>query len=91
MSKFFTYKGLPLVRNKGTMYFGNMSDENVIMLQLSNTTPVADIKVAQKVKIFLMKTDESLPADQRIIKSTEKTSLYEALDIAVAWLKIKSA
>lgn len=88
-TKFFTYKGYPLVRNKGTIYFGNMSDEYVIMMQLSNTEAVGDIKVAKKVKIFRMKTDESLPADKRVDKTAEKTSLYEALDIAAAWLKIK--
>ena len=34
-SEFFTYKGLPLVRKGKEIYYGNMSDEYVVMIQLS--------------------------------------------------------
>ncbi len=84
---FFKYKGFPLVRNDNTIYYGNMSDEQVVMIQIIATEKVGDLDVATKVRIFRMLTDESLPANERIVKTTEKSSLYEALDIASAWLE----
>lgn len=90
-TKFFTYKGYPLVRCKNQIYFGNMSDDYVVMMQIMGSQQVGNIKVANRIKLFKLNTDESLPADKKIDKTAEKTSLYEALDIAAAWLKIKIA
>ena len=33
-NEFFSYKGFPLVRNKDTIYYGNMYDKYVIMMQI---------------------------------------------------------
>ena len=33
-SRFFTYKGYPLVRHDNVIYYGNMSDDYVVMLQI---------------------------------------------------------
>ena len=37
-SEFFTYKGRPLVRNKDTLYYGDMSDNYVIMMQITESS-----------------------------------------------------
>ena len=99
---FFTYKGYPLVRkgdeiyygnmydtlvrNKDEIYYGNMSDQFVVWMQITEKTKVGDMDVASKVKIYKMATDEKLSPVEAIIKQSEKSSLYEALDIAYAWL-----
>lgn len=83
---FFTYKGYPLVRHEDVIYYGNMSDDYVIMLQILKKTRVRDIDVASKIKIYKMSTDLTLPPNEAIKKSSEKESLYEALDLANAWL-----
>ena len=83
---FFTYKGFPLVRNKDTIYYGNMSDEYVVMIQVLESKKVGDIYVASKVKVYQMSTDESKNPIERISKTSEKNGLYEALDIAYIWL-----
>ena len=85
-NEFFSYKGFPLVRNKDTIYYGNMYDKYVIMMQIQETTKVGNLDVASKIKIYKMATDEKLNPVQAIVKSTEKSGLYEALDIAHAWL-----
>lgn len=91
-SGFFTYRGLPLVRKDNEIYFGNMSDEYVVRIQIVETKQVGDLKVATKVKLYKTATDLTLPFDKIIVKNAEKSSLYEALDIACAWLGIfKSA
>lgn len=84
--KFFTYKGYPLVRNGDQLYYGNMYDNYVVMLQILEKTKVGDLDVASRVKIYKMATDEKLSPIEAIVKQSERPSLYSALDIAYAWL-----
>jgi hypothetical protein len=83
---FFRYKGFPLVRKDDLIYFGNMSDPCVVMLQIQEKEKQGSIDVATKIKLTEMKTDEGLRPDQAVIRSLERNSLYEALDIAYVWL-----
>jgi hypothetical protein len=85
-SDFFTYKGYPLVRNKDTIYYGNMSDKYVVMMQILEKTRIGSLDVASRIKIYQMATDEKLNPVEAIVKQSEKNSLYEALDIAYVWL-----
>ena len=85
-SDFFTYKGYPLVRKGDQIYYGNMYDDYVIMMQIIEKTKVGDLDVASKVKIYKMATDEKLNPVEAIVKQSEKSSLYEAFDIAYVWL-----
>ena len=83
---FFTYKEFPLVRHEDVIYYGNMSDDYVVMLKILNKKKVHDIDVASKIKVYQMSTDLTLPPNQAVTKTSEKESLYEALDLANAWL-----
>ena len=85
-SKFLTYKGKPLVRNGNTLYYGDASENYVIMMQILATKPVGDVEVASKVSIQLLNTDPNVSVRERIVKSSEKKGLYAALDIAEVWL-----
>ena len=87
MSNFFTYKGYPLVRKDDCIYYGNMSDEYVVMLEVKEKQKVKDMDVASKVKIYQMSTDFTLPPTIGITQTAERESLYEALDLANAWLQ----
>ena len=83
---FFTYKGFPLVRKDNIIYFGNMSDDYVVMLQIQETKKINNLDIATKVKIYQMSTDDSLNAGEAVIRTSERNSLYKALDLANAWL-----
>ena len=85
-SDFFTYKGYPLVRKGDEIYYGNMYDSYVIMMQIIEKTKVGNLDVASKVRLYKMATDEKLNPVEAIVKQSEKSSLYEALDIAYIWL-----
>ena len=63
-----------------------MNDEYVIWMQITEKTKIGDLDVASRVKIYKMATDEKLSPMEAIKKQSEKNSLYEALDIAYAWL-----
>lgn len=90
-AQFFTYRGLPLVRKGNELYYGNMSDDYVIRMQIEQTKEENGMEVASKVRVIKMATAKDLPFDKIFVKNAEKSSLYEALDIAAAWLgKFKS-
>ncbi|MBQ7070513.1 MAG: hypothetical protein IJM87_04415 [Ruminococcus sp.] len=83
---FFTYKGLPLVRHGNQLFYGHMYDEFVVQIDIVSTEKKGEIDVANKVIIRKIATDITLPPAKQIVKKAEKSSLYEALDIASAWV-----
>lgn len=85
-STFPTYKGRPLVRCGDTLYYGNMTDKYVIKMDIKSKKKVKDLDVADKVTVQLMLTDSSIRNRKQIVKQSEKSGLYLALDIADAWL-----
>lgn len=85
--EFLTYKGKPLVRSGNTIYYGDMSEKYVIMIQIMSTKKEGDLEMADKVLIQLLDTDSDLRPRERIIKKSEKSSLYDAMDIGAVWLE----
>ena len=84
---FLTYKGKPLVRNGDTIYYGNMSDDYVIMLRITSKKDFEGYDVASKVTVQLLSTDPDASAKERVIKTSEKKGLFAAMDIAEIWLE----
>ena len=81
-----TYKGHPLRRKDNLIYYGSMADKYIIMLQVMDTTKVDDLDVATRVAVQLQLTDPDLKSRDRVVKKTEKDSLYAAMDVAAVWL-----
>lgn len=81
------YKGRPLVRSGKTMYYGDMSEKYVAMLQVLSETPFNDTMLPNRIAVQIWSTDEELRLRDRIIKKTEKSTLYDALAIASIWLE----
>ena len=85
-TKFLMYKGFPLVRNGNTIYYGNMSDEKVTCLNIMSTHKDGDLEVADKIMVALMRTAKDIDPLQAVLKTSNRTSLYDALDVANIWL-----
>ena len=85
-SEFLMYKGKPFVRCGNTLYYGNMNDPFVIMLQIQDKEALDDIEIASKVTVQLISTDPDVRPRDRIVKRSEKAGLYEAMDIGSIWL-----
>ena len=81
------YKGYPLRRKDNLIYFGSMTDKYIIMLQVMDTKKIKDLDVATKVSVQLQLTDPDAKSRDRVVKKTEKDSLYAAMDVAVVWLE----
>ena len=85
-TKELVYKGHPLRRKDNIIYFGSMADKYIIMLQILETKKVEDLDVATKVSVQLQSTDPNVKGRDRVVKRSEKSSLYAAMDVAAVWL-----
>lgn len=81
------YKGHPLRRVDNLIYYGTMAEKYIIMMQVLDTKKEQDLDVATKVSIQLQLTDPDLKSRDRVVKKSEKDSLYAAMDIAAIWLE----
>ena len=60
-----------------------------LLIQYEIQNDLSHLDVANKVRVLKMATDLTLPPDEQIVKNVVKAcSLYEALDLACAWLKV---
>ena len=64
-----------------------MAEKYIIMMQILDTKKEQDLDVATKVSIQLQLTDPDLKSRDRVVKKSEKDSLYAAMDIAAIWLE----
>ena len=85
-NKGLTYKGHPLMRKDNLIYYGSMADSHIVMLQILETKKQGDIDIATRVSVQLQLTDANLKSRDRVVKKSEKDSLYAAMDIAAIWL-----
>ncbi len=87
MGKTLMYKGRPLMRKDNIIYYGSMQDPYIIFIQISETKKVGDLDVASKVFVQLQRTDPNVRSRDRIVKSSEKNGLYQAMDVGAIWLE----
>ena len=80
------YKGHPLMRKENIIYYGSMSDSHIIMMQILESGEVKGMPVAKRVSVQLQQTAPNIRVRDRIVKKTEKDSLWAAMDIASIWL-----
>ncbi len=83
---FTMYKGYPLVRCKNDIYYGDPKDPYVVFITILATDGSPD-EIPTKVSVELLSTDENVSIFERSQKKSEKTSLFDALDIGQIWLQ----
>ena len=57
------------------------------MMQVLDTKKEQDLNLASKVSVQLQLTDPGLKSRDRVVKKSEKDSLYAAIDVAAIWLE----
>ncbi len=85
--KFFEYKGKPLVRCGNVLYYGNMSDKYVVKIETKKTKKLNDLEIATSTSVEMIDTSLDNLDAQKIVKISNKSGLYESLDIASIWLE----
>ncbi len=86
-SEGLVYRGHPLRRIDNLIYYGTMAEKYIVMMQIQDTKKVQDLSIASKVSVQLQLTDPTLKSRDRIVKKSEKDSLYAAMDVAHIWLE----
>ena len=80
------YKSHPLRRVDNLIYYGTMAEKYIIMMQVLESKKEQDLNVATRVSVQLQLTDPTIKSRDRIVKKSEKDSLYAAMDIGAIWL-----
>ena len=81
------YKNRPLRRIGNMIYYGSMADKYIVMFQILETKKEQDMDVATRISVQLQLTDPEVKSRDRVVKKTEKDSLYAALDVGCIWLE----
>ena len=81
------YKNHPLRRVDNFIYYGSMADKYIVLLQILDTVKEKDMDVAKRVSVQLQLTDPDLKSRDRVVKKSEKDSLYAAMDVGCIWLE----
>lgn len=84
--EFLQYKGRPLVRSGKVLYYGNLYDDYVVMMQIVDTVKNGEDDFAGKIIVQLLNTDPNASPTELVIKKTDTRGLYNAIDIAAVWL-----
>ena len=77
------YKNHPLRRVDNFIYYGSMADKYIVL----DTAKEQDMDVAKRVSVQLQLTDPDLKSRDRVVKKSEKDSLYAAMDVGCIWLE----
>ncbi|MGI6576665.1 MAG: hypothetical protein ACOX1Q_01175 [Eubacteriales bacterium] len=85
-NKLLSYRGYPLLRQGNLIYYGNITDKYIIMIQVMETKKLKDLDLSSKVSVQLQYTDPDISSRNRVVKKSEKKGLYEAMDLASIWL-----
>ena len=85
LNEMLSYKGHPLMRNENIIYYGSMEDPYIIMMQILDSKQSGDLNFATRVSVQLQRT-ANVRLKEKIVKKTEKDSLWHAMDIASIWL-----
>ena len=81
------YKGHPLRRVDNLIYYGTMADPYIVMMQILESKKENGLDMATKVSLQLQSTNPNVKARDRVVKKSEKDSLYAAMDVAAIWLE----
>lgn len=80
------YKKRPLVRCKDDVFYGNVSESCVVFMHIDSRSD-DDFKIPNKVSVGLIPTLAASKGNYfKPKKFSEKSSFFEALDLASAWL-----
>lgn len=86
-NKFLTYKGKPLVRKGNEIFYGDMAEKFVVRFEILSVSKDGSAEIADKVSVQLIKNDSDKPIKERVSKESEKSTLFDALDIGFIWLE----
>ena len=80
--EFLEYKGRPLVRHDGDIYYGDLSAKYHVHMIVMSEKEIKGVQVPNKIVVQLIPKGSLMPE-----KNIMSTSLIDALETADAWLE----
>ena len=80
------FKNRPLVRSGNTIYYGNVSDKFIVKIDIAHEKDKSSSTATDNVTVQLLDASPDVDIRKRLMKRCKRCGLYEALDVADAWL-----
>lgn len=84
--KILTYNGKPIVRCGNRIFYGNLEDKLILVLDIQESKKVKDLDVTTKVLVQVMDNTGEI-GEGKVFRKATRDNLYKALDIGEWWLK----
>lgn len=84
--KGLTYKGKPVYRLGNRIYYGNMEDDLILVMDITETQKVGDYDMTKKVVFHIQDNTGELGMGTNY-RTGERDNLYKAFDIGGWWLQ----
>ena len=84
--KILKYNGKPLIRVGDRLYYGNLEDKLILVLDIVDKKEISGVEAASKVKISLMDNTGAIGKGQ-VFRKAERDDIRKALDIGEWWLQ----
>lgn len=84
--KLLTYKDKPVYRKGNVIYYGDLSKDLILVLEIVETEEKNGLTIAKKVKFHIQDNTGELGKGVNY-RSGERNNLFNAFDIGAWWLK----
>jgi len=81
------YKGRPVIRRGNKIYYGFIDDDYIVEIDIKESENVDGLEMTSKAKIALLMNKTHFQEKERPVKKSERQGLFDALDLANAWLE----
>lgn len=82
--KYLYFKGKPLIRVGDMIYYGNLTDKYISVIQVLDSKTEKGLQISTRLSIKLNQHKGDLKF--KPIKKAERDSIYTAIDLAEYWL-----
>lgn len=83
---FLLYKNRPLVREENILCYGSLDEGYVVEMVIMSMKEYKGNEVPDKVFVQLLKTDQTLPKEKRVVRQAMEDGLSGALELGTIWL-----
>lgn len=84
--KQLTYKGKPIYRKGNRIYYGNLEDDLILVIDIVETEEIGGTPVTKKA-VFSIQDNTGKLGEGTVYRKSEKKTLYEAFSYGSWWLK----
>lgn len=84
--KVLRYNGKPLIRVGDRLFYGNLDDKLILVLDVLEKRLVKGVRTATKVQILLMDNTGEI-GDGQVYRKGQRSDIRKALDIGEWWLQ----